>query len=40
MAQDRYLAPDIDTATALVSGGSLARILHTLPDLPALYQAG
>ena len=39
MAQDRYLAPDIDTATAMVSDGSLARILRTLPGLPALVCA-
>jgi len=35
MAQDRYLAPDIDTATTMVGDGSLARILQTLPQLPA-----
>jgi histidine ammonia-lyase len=35
MAQDRYLAPDIDTATTMVCDGSLARILQTLPTLPA-----
>ena len=40
MAQDRYIAPDIDTATAMVCDGSLARILQTLPGLPALYEAG
>src|SRR5205085_8567553 len=37
MMQDRYLAPDIETADALVRGGSLARILRALPDLPALW---
>ena len=36
MAQDRYLAPDIDAATKMVGDGSLARILQTLPQLPAL----
>ena len=36
--QDRYLAPDIERATALVHSGALARILQTLPDLPALLQ--
>ena len=36
--QDRYLAPDIERATALVQSGALARILQTLPDLPALLQ--
>ncbi len=39
MAQDRYLAPDIEAATAMVSDGSLARILQTLPALPALVHA-
>ncbi|MEO6410528.1 MAG: histidine ammonia-lyase [Burkholderiaceae bacterium] len=34
---DRYLAPDIEHATALVRGGSLARILRTLPGLPTLW---
>ena len=38
--EDRYLAPEIEAATALVRDGSLARILHTLPDLPALWVAG
>jgi histidine ammonia-lyase len=37
MAQDRYLAPDIEAATVLVSDGSLAHILRTLPGLPALW---
>ena len=37
MAQDRYLAPDINHATQLVVDGSLARILRTLPGLPALW---
>ena len=36
-AHDRYLAPDIERATALVTDGSLARILRTLPELPALW---
>jgi histidine ammonia-lyase len=40
MPQDRYLAPDIATAGSLVRSGDLARILHTLPDLPALWYAG
>jgi len=38
MPTDRYLAPDIGHATALVHDGSLARVLRTLPDLPALWQ--
>jgi histidine ammonia-lyase len=37
MMQDRYLAPDIEAATALVHSGALARILHGLPALPALW---
>ena len=37
MMQDRYLAPDIEHATTLVTDGSLARILRTLPALPALW---
>ena len=37
MTQDRYLAPDIEAATALVRDGSLARILRNLPGLPALW---
>ena len=37
MMQDRYLAPDIEAATALVRGGDLARILRTLPGLPTLW---
>jgi histidine ammonia-lyase len=36
MMQDRYLAPEIERATALVLGGSLARILRKL-DTPALW---
>jgi len=35
--RDRYLAPDIERATALVCDGSLARILRTLPALPTLW---
>jgi len=37
IAQDRYLAPEMARATAMVRDGSLARILRTLPDLPALW---
>jgi histidine ammonia-lyase len=37
MPHDRYIAPDIARATALVHGGELARILRSLPDLPALW---
>jgi histidine ammonia-lyase len=35
--RDRYLAPDIERATRLVTDGSLARILRTLPALPVLW---
>jgi histidine ammonia-lyase len=35
--RDRYLAPEIERATALVTNGRLARLLHALPDLPALW---
>jgi histidine ammonia-lyase len=35
--EDRYLAPDIERATALVHSGALARILRTLPGLPPLW---
>jgi histidine ammonia-lyase len=37
MAQDRYLAPDIEHATALVRDGELGRILRSLPGLPVLW---
>lgn len=37
MDRDRYLAPDIEAATALVRDGRLAQILKTLKDLPALW---
>jgi histidine ammonia-lyase len=37
MMQDRYIAPDIEAATALVRDGTLSRILHTLPGLPTLW---
>ena len=35
--QDRYLAPDIELAAALVRNGSLARVFKAVPDLPALW---
>ena len=37
MPSDRYLAPDIERATALVRDGALARVLRTVPGLPALW---
>ena len=37
MEQDRYLAPDIAHASALVQSGALARILRKLNDVPALW---
>ena len=40
MSHDRYLAPDIAHASQLVRDGSLARILRTLPELPALWVPG
>jgi histidine ammonia-lyase len=36
MAQDRYLAPDIEHASKLVRSGELSLILRTLGNLPAL----
>jgi len=39
MHEDRYLAPDIAHATALVHSGALARLLRGLPGLPALWIA-
>ena len=38
ITHDRYLAPEMARATALVRDGSLARILRTLPDLPVLWK--
>jgi len=37
MMQDRYLAPDIEAATALVRGGVLGGVFRNLPELPALW---
>jgi len=36
--QDRYLAPEIERASALVRDGGLARILASLPDVPTLWK--
>jgi len=38
MNHDRYLAPDIEHAAALVRDGSVAAVLGALPDLPLLWQ--
>ena len=38
MMQDRYLAPDIEAASAMVASGSMARILRTLGEVPALWR--
>jgi histidine ammonia-lyase len=35
--QDRYLAPDIEAATALVAQGALSPVLRGLPGLPTLW---
>jgi histidine ammonia-lyase len=35
--RDRYLAPDIERAAALVASGELAGVLRSLPGLPALW---
>jgi histidine ammonia-lyase len=37
MESDRYLAPDIQRATELVTHGALSRVLRTLSGLPALW---
>ena len=37
MAEDRFLAPDIEHPSALVRGGALSRIFRALPDLPKLW---
>jgi histidine ammonia-lyase len=37
MAQDRFIAPDIERAATRVRDGSLARILRTLEGLPTLW---
>ncbi|CAD5372010.1 Histidine ammonia-lyase [Rubrivivax sp. A210] len=39
MMVDRYLAPDIEAASALVRDGSLSTLLHTLEGLPTLWVA-
>ncbi len=37
--RDRYLAPDIEQATRLVTGGALSEVFRTLAGLPALWVA-
>jgi histidine ammonia-lyase len=37
MPTDRYLAPDIEQATALVTGGALSAVFRGLEGLPALW---
>jgi histidine ammonia-lyase len=37
MESDRYLAPDIQRATELVTHGALSRVFRTLAGLPALW---
>jgi histidine ammonia-lyase len=37
--RDRYLAPDIEHATTLVTQGALSRVFRSLPGLPALWIA-
>jgi histidine ammonia-lyase len=39
VVRDRYLAPDIEQATALVTGGELSRVFRTIAGLPALWIA-
>jgi histidine ammonia-lyase len=39
MHVDRYIAPDIEAASALVHDGSLSAVLRGLPGLPALWVA-
>jgi histidine ammonia-lyase len=38
MPVDRLIAPDIERAATLVSDGSLAHVLRTVPGLPTLWQ--
>ena len=39
MMTDRYIAPDIEAATALVVSGGLSRLMRALPGLPQLWVA-
>ena len=38
MPTDRYLAPDIERATALVTQGSLSTVFRNLDGLPTLWK--
>jgi histidine ammonia-lyase len=38
MPTDRYLAPDIERATALVTDGALSAVLRNIEGLPALWK--
>lgn len=38
MPTDRYLAPDIERATALVTAGALSAVFRTLEGLPTLWK--
>ena len=38
--RDRYLAPDIERATALVTDGALSKVFKALDDLPPLWTLG
>jgi len=38
MPTDRYLAPDIERATALVTAGALSSVFRTLEGLPTLWK--
>ena len=37
MPVDRYIAPDIDAATAMVRRGALSSLFKAMPGLPALW---
>jgi histidine ammonia-lyase len=39
MPTDRYLAPDIEVASGMVSSGALSPLLRALPNLPLLWVA-
>jgi histidine ammonia-lyase len=36
-ARDRFFAPEIERASALVHAGTLARAFREIPGLPALW---